>query len=442
MKILDRLISRLSYLLIFFLPWQTRYFLRPGEINGGYCEYTTYSLYAVDLLILLLAGLSLIRAIKAREKIRLRGAWLLVIIFTIAAAALTLAGIDLTLSLSRIFWLLAALFIAYLISACPAISKRMAWRMFLLSAILPAILGISQFVNNYAGSNKYLGLAEQRPEVLGVSVVEYNSNLGVERQLRAYGPFGHPNILGGFLVLVLLSAVIYFRRRKNCDWYQARPRLFLVLFGLYFILITSALILSFSRAAILAALLSIFVYWFLADPYSSRRQSQERSWVLGTVCLFLIFLSLSLYPLWSARLDNENRLSVISQSERLTGYSQAQKIVKDNWLLGVGLGNYTNSLVRIAPQEPAYFYQPVHNVWLLILVETGIVGLLISLVLIFFLFLKYLPYNQPELAAFLSGLIVLTMLDHWLFSLHFGWLLLGIIFSGAVWGIDQKREEE
>lgn len=441
MKILDRLISRLVYIFIFLLPWQTRYFLQIGEINGGYFEYATYSLYVVDLFLLLIAVLSLWRAIALRQKIRLRLIWLLAAFLELLILLSAILGIDFNLSFSRYLWFLAALFIAYLLSTSTVINRRVAWRVFLLSAILPAILGIGQFVNNFSLGNKYLGLAEKQPEIAGVSVVEYESDGIVWRQLRAYGPFGHPNMFGGFLAIVLVSAVIYFRRRESCSWYQTHPRKFLVYSTVYLALLSLALVLSFSRAAVLAAVLAIVVYWFLAPPYATWQLSRERYRVLGVLILFLLLLNFSLWPLWSARLSGDNRLAIISQTERIAGYSQAQQLIKGNCLLGVGLGNYSQELTKAYPQEPAYYYQPVHNTWLLLLVEVGILGWLTVAALVSWVFLRGLKYRRAEVVAMASGLLVLTMLDHWFLSLHFGYLFLGLIFSGMITGsISSKKK--
>ena len=40
------------YVLVFLLPLQTRRMFKLGELNGGYYEYATYSLYAFDVLLL------------------------------------------------------------------------------------------------------------------------------------------------------------------------------------------------------------------------------------------------------------------------------------------------------------------------------------------------------------------------------------------------------
>ena len=50
----EKIISFGLYLLVFLLPWQTRWIIRAGEINGGYWEYGTISLYGTDVLLFLL----------------------------------------------------------------------------------------------------------------------------------------------------------------------------------------------------------------------------------------------------------------------------------------------------------------------------------------------------------------------------------------------------
>ena len=47
----EKIINFFLCLVIFFLPWQTRLILREGELNNGFWEYGTYSLYFLDFLI-------------------------------------------------------------------------------------------------------------------------------------------------------------------------------------------------------------------------------------------------------------------------------------------------------------------------------------------------------------------------------------------------------
>ena len=72
----------IMYLLAFLLPWQTRLIIKPGELNGGYSEYSTISLYASDLIII---GLFILLCIwlwfnrkKEGSSIRIKKYWYLI----------------------------------------------------------------------------------------------------------------------------------------------------------------------------------------------------------------------------------------------------------------------------------------------------------------------------------------------------------------------------
>ena len=51
---LQKIITYGRCLLAFLLPWQTRLIFRAGNVNGGYFEYGSLSVYGTDLLLLLL----------------------------------------------------------------------------------------------------------------------------------------------------------------------------------------------------------------------------------------------------------------------------------------------------------------------------------------------------------------------------------------------------
>jgi len=116
------------------------------------------------------------------------------------------------------------------------------------------------------------------------------------------------------------------------------------------------------------------------------------------------------------RISNNTRLEIISSQERLNDYARSINIIKDNWLLGVGAGNYGVELNNRVSGQPAFFYQPAHNTWLLILIETGLIGL-ISFTSIFYIKIKPADWHNKLVLI----VIMLMMLgDHWWWSLHFG----------------------
>jgi O-antigen ligase len=64
----------------------------------------------------------------------------------------------------------------------------------------------------------------------------------------------------------------------------------------------------------------------------------------------------------------------------------SQRIISDNSILGVGTGQFIVVAERIFPNLEIWQYQPVHNVFLLIWSEWGIVGLVLFIVFLWKLF--------------------------------------------------------
>ena len=136
------------------------------------------------------------------------------------------------------------------------------------------------------------------------------------------------------------------------------------------------------------------------------------------------------------RLYSGQRLEIKSKSERLESIKNSWPIIKNNWASGVGAGNYTLALERQLPGEQSYFYQPAHNVVILVFSEIGLFGLLFFILIIIFPFVRllrrreYAASRNDSKLAILVALIVVMSLDHWLWSLHFGmlffWLAIGL----------------
>jgi len=128
--------------------------------------------------------------------------------------------------------------------------------------------------------------------------------------------------------------------------------------------------------------------------------------------------------------------------ERLEGYKLSFELFLSHpW--GLGFGRYTlmmgeGSGVALMPWE----YQPVHNAFLLALVETGTQGFLLAiLVLGFSLYSLYKRRNdflshrkqlrRQVFFAIVLAFLVLSSFDHYLISLEQGRLLVLLFFSLA-----------
>lgn len=210
---------------------------------------------------------------------------------------------------------------------------------------------------------------------------------------------------------------------------NARNLLESVFLFLFYFIALSALFFTFSRAAWLAFAVGLLILFF-------RLRRQKDRWVFSRF-VALLFFSLTLilivvspfHELVAARVSAETRLEQKSISEREQYLGQAATLLKSNWFLGVGLGNYTVALALIEPGGEPTAYQPVHDVLLLLWAESGLISLFFFLAFLYVLFKK----NRREAYALVLGgaLLVLLFFDHWLLSLPFGVLffffILGLI---------------
>ena len=91
-------------------------------------------------------------------------------------------------------------------------------------------------------------------------------------------------------------------------------------------------------------------------------------------------------------------------------------MIKENLLIGIGLNNFIPNLVKVSNTfVNSWELQPVHNIFLLTLSETGITGLLIFSSLFFNLSIMS---NFPLLAILITG-----MSDHYWLTLQQNMLL-------------------
>jgi len=168
-------------------------------------------------------------------------------------------------------------------------------------------------------------------------------------------------------------------------------------------------------------------------------RSLDCGFILGFSFLFIVIGSM-LFSVVDFRLFNDSRLNQISNQERIGGYVDSFQSIMARPISGWGIGNYYLSLYAREPYFQSYFYQPVHNVFLLVTAEIGILGgllLLVFLGIIIWGKMTNFRHNSVPLAL-IFALLMMAMIDHWLWSLHFGifffWLVLGI----ATWEFEEK----
>lgn len=444
------------YLLAFLLPWQARYILKYGTLNEGAWEYGTIALYAIDLLILVLLVLTII--IKLKEKTFTsdfkKKHWIPITGIFLISLLSTASAINMELAWYNIIRLFLGIAVFYLIASNYYLNKAKILFSFMLGAALQGVLAFWQFLAQDTFASKWLGMAKHSAGDLGVSVIQVTnpiSNID-ERWLRAYGSLDHPNMLGGLLALALLvAAYLIIQRVKDMAESMNKDEAHLFIYTFldryrpmiyaFLIVITAGLMFSFSRSAWIAFAIGLIIMVFMYVGNFKK--------MLGVVLPILAvvgILGYQYYYLATARMDVNNNLEYKSLTERVDYLQNTRGILQKKFVLGVGPGNYGLAVHKyINAKETSWYYQPVHNVFLLVATEIGIFGFIFFLWLllsvIIFNIKKMLEQSEdffPLLNIILIiSLGVLMFFDHWLWSLHFGVMLLWFIL-----GITMKRPME
>lgn len=429
MKNLNKIIENLFYAFIFLLPWQTTYIIRESFLGGEKWQYGTISFYFIDLLLILIFGLYIwkVRKEKTIQKPIINKSkakiTLAITIFTLFAGISFLWSPDKELAIYNFIKLSSAVGLFFVILNININWKKLFF-IILLSALIQSSFGLWQFFNQEIYANKYLGLSHYKPQNLGVSVIETTDR----RWMRAYGSFTHPNIFGGYLAISLLY-IIYFSIKKKI--YNYKSLLIDSLLLITITLIFAGLIVSFSRSSWLAFIVGLIIIVLTTII----KKQKNRTLNLAKIIFILIIIALLFYTLvpeiFQTRLDSEKRLESKSITERMEYGKEAQYLIKNNFITGVGLGNYTlANYQKINKNLPAWNFQPVHNIFLLIFSELGIIGFVLFIYFLFSIGYKNLiaikksTLLDATLFATFIALLILMLFDHYLWTSHFGLLFL------------------
>ncbi len=452
---MEKIISYGLIIFAFFLPLQTRLILHQGSWNNTPWEYGTFSIYGTEIVLWLIFIIATVAGFRKWVRqthppnftniIRvIRGALPISVILVIllAFASLSILWSQDRLIASRTLLTLAeGIGLFFVLVRIPLPIRHILYG-FIVGMALQAGLGIYQFFAQSVFASTLLGMASHDPGVLGTSVVEAGG-----RWLRAYGSLPHPNILAGYLVVAIfliydLRFTIYDLENRN----QKSKIKNLILFSTFYFLLsilTAALFFTFSRGSWVAlgiglAALTItgFHKWARqARPANFANIIRAIRGVLPISVipyLFLyfyifIFLSFIFWQPFSARILGQGRLETASYTERVSSLKQARDVIEEHPWFGTGIGNYTVALKQKDPTLSGWDLQPPHNIFLLILSELGIIGLILFFGFLF-LFLKL-----PTTYYLLPTVIILGLFDHYLWSLYAGvmlfWLTCGLAAS-------------
>jgi hypothetical protein len=264
---------------------------------------------------------------------------------------------------------------------------------------------------------------------------------GIERTpwlLRSYGTFNHPNILGGFFVFTLLVSYFLFLHA------QKRARMWGMAFGIF--LQVMALCVTYSRAALFswAGATLLFLGFFFLPKKEEMQIFRKRVYGLVGVLSFSLFLSFAFFGeqfFHRGGVIQSNALVQRSDSLRLQAQDTAFFLIQKHPFFGVGLENY---LKASSPSSGKEAIPMIHNCYLLIASEMGVVALLFFFNFLLSLFLRMQRKSIGlETLLFLSstiGLLVIALFDFYPLSLQAG-MICFFVSAALFFGEGEKKEK-
>lgn len=286
--------------------------------------------------------------------------------------------------------------------------RKLTWGFIGLSIALTytSLLTILQFLYQRTIGLWLIGERALSLSTPGVARLDF---LGVEL-FRPYASFSHPNSLAGFLLVGIFLAT------------ALKDHIPQGLFRTSLLLSATSLILTGSRAAILTgAFLSLLL---LIKKFFS---------VKKIVLFSLLVISIVTFLAFNASLPNDQSFTRRAEELRF-GLSTLDK----HPYTGIGLNNFIPAIGETLPSKlfptlssPVLWLQPVHNVFVLILVETGFVGFS---VLVYFLGKTLLIVNHKSFFLYLAfvGVLFTSLADHYWFTLIQNQLLATVVL-GLIW---------
>ncbi len=412
-KVFNRLERLSAFLFFLFLPLQTRVFLSgPASLErtgqGEFIEWTSIFFYISDAFFVAVICLWLFRVFFSRSTIKIdKPAIVLGVVaslFFVSAFGAINEGAAFFRAVKMLeLWTLFVWIRSSNIALC------FFARPFVASGVFQAIVGIAQF-----GLQKSLGLtyfAESPLVPLQDNVAHITGASG--KLIRAYGLVPSPNVFAFFMVATIFFLIfLYIKNKIN-----------LYLYATLSFIVCLALILSFSRASITSGVLFLFVFAvFLFNSKNIKRQLVFRSFSV-LVFSFLASSALFFENLRERFFEAIKRDNAVS--ERVDLYEVAASF-KPDIFSGYGGGNITLLDDR--------FVQPIHNSFLMIFYEAGILaGVLFFSVMLYALWknARALTLNSSLLFCLLGTIMLIGMADHFFVTLQQGGLVLWIIAALA-----------
>lgn len=369
-------------IIVLLLPTQLGLHFWPefSRVVGIKIDYLSPTLYLIDPLLFLLILTNLNGLYNFLKKN------IFSVIFSISFVVLNI--LFSVSPLNSLFWWIRVFI--YLLTLLSFKASNLKWKdvktPLLVGTTLVVFLEIAQLItqSSLGGFFYYFGERAFSASTAGLGRINL---LGLDI-VRPKSIFSHPNSLAGYLLVVFLL----FSVKTSKPWQKLIPFI--------------GIILSFSKTAIVFLAFLIF--------------NLKSEYIIPISILFSFFQPLvsNLNIYWSPI------------SDRLFYFSYLNKIIKNNLLFGVGLGNFIPALSKQLPGSHLTLsnLQPIHNLAYLSLSEIGLIGNLLILFLIIRQNIIKIISNKSFLK--LTALVVFVgTFDHYLWTLPQNKLIIILAFA-------------
>lgn len=414
----------LFYTLIVLLPLQFGRHFWPEQsfVHGVRIDYLSPTIYATDILIFILAGIC-VSSIK-RHAQRLIRTISIVLVIVGAHIVLTSSWEHILPGILKTIMLIEGMVIVHYIQVeKPNIITT--GKCLLIASIWSSVLAWLQFVGQQSVGDIWWFLGERTFSVSTPGIAL--ATTGTHLILRPYATFPHPNVLAGFLVISLPLTYLYFRSKKMPAWSTYGSTIGII----------STIVISLSRSAWIAGICiaaGICIDIFLTKGtrhIASRIYQYKKALVAGIVLLALCI------PVVVQRFSTLFTLDSTSVSHRLLLTSAARAMIREHPVTGIGLNQFIPNIPKYMPITSAGDFQPVHSIFLLIGAETGVIGLGIflffsgRLIMNIWKARRVSPKVMP-LTWSLLGILIISLFDHYFFTIRQTLLLTGVIIGFAM----------
>ncbi len=322
--------------------------------------------------------------------------------------------------------IIAGIFIMFLgivISALINPNQPAEWGIIKSWFIIPLILSfivLNEVKNKKDAENIFRAVYFSAVTVSFIGLIYFlQGNLTYDFRLKAF--YLSPNHLAMFLSpAVFIGNYFIISRTKINAWHSIKECAEIIFLCLSQVAVLLALYLTYSYGAWLALILSLFMVGLITGKNKTGKKMKI------AFALAIIFLAISFTQLNNPKFMQSFEWQAASRSSlasRIMIWQSAEKILKDNFLWGIGPGNFQSEYLEYQKYFSPYLEWAVpqpHNLYLAFWLQGGILGLVGFLYLIFhwlkrvikIIVNKALPKNNfKEIALALLG-IMLYILIH------------------------------